>query len=172
MNITTRPEEYSDFDQIRLLNILAFDRADEADLIDRIRNENEYLPALSFVALHNSKIIGHIMLSKITIGEHFEGLAALAPMAVLPDFQNKGIGSLLVDHAVSEAEKIGLSAIVVLGHPNFYPRFGFGKASLKGITCPYAGVPNEAFLVKELYDNSLKGISGMVTYSTAFTSEQ
>lgn len=171
MNITIRPEEHSDFEQIRALNILAFNRVDEADIIDRIRDEKEYLPALSFVVVNDTKIIGHIMLSKITIGKHSEGLVALAPMAVLPDFQNQSIGSQLVVHAIAEAKKIGLSAIVVLGHPNYYPRFGFVRASLKDITCPFEGVPDEVFLVYELYENSLKGISGMVTYSPAFTTE-
>ncbi|GAB4406614.1 MAG: N-acetyltransferase [Microscillaceae bacterium] len=171
MKITIRPEEHSDFEPVRALNILAFNRTDEANLIDRIRDEKEYLPALSFVAVFETKIIGHIMLSKITIGVHSEGLVALAPMAVLPDFQNQNIGSQLVVHAIAEAKKAGLSAIVVLGHPNYYPKFGFVRASLKGITCPYEGVPDESFLVNELYDNSLEGISGMATYSPAFTTE-
>lgn len=168
MKVNIRKEQPSDFEAIRILNIKAFNRDNESKLIDRLRREKEYLPTLSLVAEYNKSIVGHIMHSSISVGDHSQGLAALAPMAVLPEFQNNGIGSQLVESAMEEAIKEGLSAIIVLGHPNFYPKFGFKKASAYGIICPYEGVPDEAFMVLEFSKEALMGISGTVTYSKAF----
>ena len=168
MKVNIRREQPSDFEAIKTLYIKAFSRDDEAKLIDRLRREKEYLPTLSLVAEYDKSIVGHIMHSSISVGDYSKGLAALAPMAVLPEFQNKSIGSQLVEKAIKEAIKEGLSAIVVLGHPKFYPKFGFKKASDYGIICPYEGVPDEAFMVLELSKEALMGISGTVTYSKAF----
>ena len=168
MNIIIRQEQHFDFSGISQLNQEAFGRTDESDLIRRLRREEAYVPALSLVAEQESLLVGHIMFSKILIGGVDVGAVALAPMAVLPQFQKNGIGSQLVNRGITLAKKQGYQAIVVLGHPGYYPKFGFIRASSKGIVCPYIDVPDEAFMVLELKDGALNGIRGVVTYSPAF----
>ncbi|GGF13912.1 hypothetical protein GCM10010954_10810 [Halobacillus andaensis] len=94
---------------------------------------------------------------------------ALAPMAVHPPVQKKGIGSLLVREGLLEAQELGFTSAVVLGHSDFYPRFGFTQAKDKGIYPP-SQVPEEAYMVKELQTGALKGVSGTVRYPAPFLS--
>ena len=114
--------------------------------------------------------MGHILLSKIKISkdnnESVESLA-LAPVSVLPEYQNKGIGGLLITEALKEAKELGYNSVVVLGHPEYYPRFGFKKASLWGIKAPFE-VPNEAFMAMNLGKNALNNVSGVVEYPSVF----
>ena len=91
----------------------------------------------------------------------------LAPMAVLPEYQNQGVGSLLVRNGLSECQRAGFDIVVVLGHPRYYPRFGFIPASQKGLSCEYQ-VPDEAFMVIELRPGALNGMSGLVKYQPEF----
>ncbi len=92
---------------------------------------------------------------------------ALAPVSVLPEYQNKGIGKDLIHKALEQAKELGHQSIVVLGHPEYYPKFGFEKASQWGIEASFE-VPDEAFMAIELYKNSLENVSGIVEYSSVF----
>jgi len=137
-----------------------------------MRKSSSFIPKLSLVATdkNNNKILGHILLSKIKISkddnEWVESLA-LAPVSVLPEYQNKGIGGLLITEALKKAKELGYNSVVVLGHPEYYPKFGFKKASLWGIKAPF-DVPDEAFMAIELSKNGLNKASGVVEYPSVF----
>lgn len=141
----------------------------EHNLVNRLRKSSEFIPELSLVAEIDNKIVGHILFTKINIEsnkESFESLA-LAPLSVLLDYQNKGIGKALMNYGLEVAKNLGYESVVVLGHENYYPKFGFKKASEFDIKPPFE-VPDEAFMVLELKENGLKNVSGIVEYSNAF----
>ncbi|PGK37531.1 GNAT family N-acetyltransferase [Bacillus anthracis] len=140
----------------------------EHELVRRIRECDVFIPELSIVAI-DEEIVGHIMLSKITIeqdGTSEESLA-LAPVSVARGHQKKGIGGKLIAYALEKAKDLGYGSVVVLGHSEYYPKFGFKKASEWNIKAPFE-VPEEVFMVKELTENSLRGVEGIVQYSSAF----
>ncbi|KIN51970.1 hypothetical protein B4146_2298 [Bacillus subtilis] len=122
------------------------------------------------VALNQDKdIVGHVLLSKIKIidGDNTVDSLALAPVSVAPDYQKKGIGSKLIRTALKNAIELGYRSVIVLGHKDYYPRFGFKPASLWNIKAPFE-VPDEVFMALELADNSLEDVQGIVNYSKAF----
>ena len=124
---------------------------------------------MSLVAVRDDLIVGHILFTPVTIESEGRELAALglAPMAVLPEQQRQGIGSLLVNVGLNRCRKEGLACVVVLGHPEYYPRFGFVPASHYGIKCEY-DVPDEVFMAIELEDGALDGRSGTARYQPEF----
>lgn len=135
----------------------------------RIRECDAFVPALSIVAV-DEEIVGHIMLSKITIeqdGASVDSLA-LAPVSVARGRQKKGIGGKLIAAALEKAKELGYGSVVVLGHPGYYPKFGFKKASEWNIKAPFE-VPDEVFMAMELRENALEGVEGIVQYSSAFS---
>ncbi|MEK4708037.1 GNAT family N-acetyltransferase [Bacillus sp. FSL R10-2780] len=141
----------------------------EHELVSRIRKCDAFIPELSVVAV-DEEIVGHIMLSKIKIeqdGTSVESLA-LAPVSVAPGHQKKGIGGKLIVAALEKAKELGYGSVVVLGHPEYYPKFGFKKASDWNIKAPFE-VPDEVFMVMELRENALQGVEGVVQYSSAFS---
>ena len=150
---------------MRRVNELAFGREAEARLVDALRA----VPgAFSLVAVTDGQIVGHIMFSPIRVeGSPEAPGVGLAPMAVLPDVQRQGIGSELVRAGVAECRARGIGFVVVLGHPEFYPRFGFTAAADRGLSCEYP-VPSEAFMVLELRSSALEGVGGLVKYDKAF----
>jgi len=161
-----RPEEPSDRLAVRAVNEAAFGSSLEADIVERLHKNSESV--VSLVAEVDSEICGHIMLSPVTINSNGSiQLIGLGPMAVLPNHQRQGIGSNLVHEGLSQCRTKGFSAVVVLGHPEYYPRFGFAPASRYGITSKY-DVPDEVFMLLELQPGSLQGVSGQVIYSDAF----
>lgn len=177
MNLKIRQEQIEQYEMTEKVVKSAFANAEHSDqkehlLVSRMRNSNGFIPELSLVATDkdNNKILGHILLSKIGIrkddNELVESLA-LAPVSVLPEYQNKGIGGHLITEALKEAKELGYSSVVVLGHPEYYPKFGFKKASLWGIKAPFE-VPDEAFLAIELRENALNKVSGVVEYPSVF----
>ncbi|MEK4469600.1 MULTISPECIES: GNAT family N-acetyltransferase [Bacillus] len=140
----------------------------EHELVKRIRECDAFIPELSIVAV-DKETVGHIMLSKITIeqdGTSVKSLA-LAPVSVTPSHQKKGIGRKLIVAALEKAKELGYESVVVLGHPEYYPKFGFKKASDWNIKAPFE-VPDEVFMVIELGENALQGVDGIVQYSSAF----
>ncbi|MBP2078426.1 GNAT family N-acetyltransferase [Oceanobacillus polygoni] len=176
MNITIAQEHPTDYELTENVVKAAFEHAEYSDksehkLVSRLRKSDAFIPALSLVAKdrEQNKILGHTLLSKIIIRNDSQSTAslALAPVSVLPAYQGKGMGSLLITEALKKAKKLGYSSVVVLGHPEYYPKFGFQKASLWGIKAPFE-VPDEAFMVIELSGNALHTISGVVEYSKAF----
>lgn len=124
---------------------------------------------LSLVAELNERIVGHIMLTKLLIenGDKKYNSLALAPVSVLPEYQNNGIGSKLIRESLKIAREIGFKSVIVLGHDKYYPRFGFKPASLWGIKAPFK-VPVEAFMVLELEVRVLDDVAGTVVYGKEF----
>lgn len=139
----------------------------EHQLVKRLRGSDAYIPELSLVAVHEAtgELVGHILFTKARIGN--AGTLALAPVSVLPEFQNRGIGGLLVNKGLETAKELGYASVIVLGHPGYYPKFGFKKASLWGIEAPW-NVPDEVFMALELRVKALDGVSGTVEYAEAF----
>lgn len=160
------PEQESDFAAVDALNRAAFDSSAEADLIRQLREQAS--PLISLVAKDDSGVIGHIMYSPVTLPSYPEArLMGLAPMAVLPERQRQGTGSALVEAGVAACREKGYEGIVVLGHPDYYPRFGFKPASEFNLDCEY-DVPPEVFMALELSPESLQGLSGKIRYHPAF----
>jgi putative acetyltransferase len=159
-----RPEVPEDFVAIANLHKLAFGRPNEAQLVDRIRKSDHYIPRLSLVAERNVQIIGHILLSHIELADR--NVLSLAPIAVHPEHQNQGIGSNLIRLSLTEAEKLGELIMIVLGNPKFYRRFGFETSTEYGIRSPF-DVPDEFFMVKYLTEMK-PNLDGTVIYPPAF----
>ncbi|KMN42245.1 GNAT family N-acetyltransferase [Bacillus sp. LK2] len=171
--VTIRQEQQNDYSKTEEVVKQAFLNEEfsdktEHELVSRIRKCDAFIPELSIVAV-DKEIVGHIMLSKITIeqdGTSVESLA-LAPVSVAPSHQKKGIGGKLIAAALEKAKELGYGSVVVLGHQEYYPKFGFKKASDWNIKAPFE-VPDEVFMVMELRENTLQGVEGIVQYSSAF----
>ena len=148
-----------------MVNETAFGRFDEADLIDKLQAEGAVL--LSLVAERERQIIGHILFSRMTVETAQGPVAAvsLAPMAVLPDHQRRQVGSQLVRRGLVELGARGESIVIVLGHKEYYPRFGFSSEKARYLHSPF---PPEAFMALELSDGALAGVKGAVRYPSAF----
>jgi putative acetyltransferase len=163
-----RLENSEDINDIHVLNELAFGQPQEANIVDKLRNNCEGL--LSLVAIENEKIVGHILFSPAVIeGQHgiIKGMG-LAPMAVLPEMQRQGIGTQLVKTGIENLKKTQCPFIVVLGHPEYYPRFGFERASLYGIKCQWEGIPDEVFMILWLDKSATPPVSGLAKYREEF----
>ncbi|MFL6977304.1 N-acetyltransferase [Bacillus inaquosorum] len=139
-------------------------------LVNKIRKSDAFIPELSLVALNGKEIVGHILLSKIKIvdGDNSVDSLALAPVSVAPEYQRKGIGSQLIHVALKKAKELGYRSVIVLGHKDYYPKFGFKPASLWNIKAPFE-VPDEVFMALELSKDSLENVKGVVHYSKAFS---
>lgn len=167
--IKFRPENDKDRAAIFETNKLAFPEDNEARLVDMLRESESYVNGLSIVAENDGEIVGHILFSKLKI-ESPEGdfvVLSLAPLAVKPDFQRQGIGSGLIKEGIKACKMSGYKAIVVVGHPEYYPRFGFTSAREKGLEAPFP-VPDEAFMIYELSPGSLDNIRGVIRYPPEF----
>ncbi|GGP12237.1 GNAT family N-acetyltransferase [Oceanobacillus neutriphilus] len=176
MNIIYRQEQPKDYLKTETLIEQAFRNEEMSDqqehfLVQRIRRSNAFIPELSIVAVNKQdKIIGQILFSKIWIEntEQATESLALAPVSVHPDYQKHGIGSTLVKKGLEKAKESGYHSVIVLGHADYYPRFGFKPASLWRIAAPF-DVPDDAFMALELEKNALKKVNGTVQYSEAFS---
>jgi len=169
MNIQIRPEHKNDISAISMINDMAFGQEAEGNLIVKLRKNKNFIKDLSLVACMGNEIIGHILFSKIVIKndtEEFESLA-LAPMAVIPEFQGLGIGSQLINKGLQKAIKLGYESVIVLGHENYYTRFNFTPASQFQISCPFE-VPDTNFMAIELKKGNLDKVSGCVVYPKEF----
>jgi putative acetyltransferase len=150
----------------------AFGRENEAVIVRTVRSSTGYIPELSLVADLDGQVVGHILLSAIEIQTPTGSVPslALAPVAVHPDWQNRGIGSALVREGLNAAGRLGHTSVIVLGHPGFYRRFGFRPAAHRGIQPPFP-VPKEAFLVLELAAGALTHVRGTVRYPAIFEAD-
>jgi len=168
MNLTIRKEEYKDYKKIYEINKLAFKQENESILIEKIRKSKNFIPDLSLVAEIEDKIVGHILFSKIKIigNVAYESLA-LAPIAVTPEFQKKGIGAELIKKGIDRAKELGFDSVIVLGHKEYYPKFGFQKASKWNIKCPFE-VPDDVFMAIELTEKAFEDKAGTVEYPAEF----
>jgi putative acetyltransferase len=162
-----RAEEEKDRVVVRALNLSTFETSAEADLIDALRAQAQ--PVVSIVTEDCGVIIGHIIFSPVSLPGH-PGLKimGLAPMAVATEHRRRGIGSALVRIGLDQCRQLGFGAVVVFGHPEYYPCFGFSPSVGFGIGCEYE-VPEEVFMVMELQSGYLRGISGTVKYHAAFS---
>lgn len=167
--IEIREELPEDWDAIHEVNERAFGQAGEANLVRALRNGGAV--TLSLVAIAQSRILGHILFSPVTIqsGNVEFSAIGLAPLAVAPQGQGQGIGAQLVEKGIQLLRERSHPAVVVLGHPDYYPRFGFTKASLYKISWEF-DAPEEAFMLLELVPGSLPAAGGVVQFHPAFLS--
>ena len=163
--IAVRFEQPGDAEGVRETNELAFGEPLEARLVDALRGCHGYL---SLVATIDNRVVGHILFTPVTIEPSVDRrIAGLAPMAVHPDHQRSGIGGQLIRAGLDACRTNGYEAAVVLGHPEYYPRFGFVPAHTFGLTCEFPSAP-EAFMAMELEAGALGGIHGLVRYRPEF----
>ncbi len=164
--ISIRPELPADYQAIRDVNRLAFEGVVEANLVDALRDGG--FVDVSLVAEINATIVGHILFSGVNLVTDTETLTitSLAPMAVLPSHQRQGIGSMLVETGLKCCQVLGHRIAVVLGHPNFYTKFGFSAELADGITSPFGG--GDAWMALELAAGSLAGVVGRIEYPPPF----
>src|SRR5688500_12785147 len=153
MTVEIRREMPGDEPQVRRINEEAFNQRVEANLVDRLRAAcADYL---SFVAVDGDEVVGHILFTPVTLdGSQLAGMG-LAPMAVLPAKQRRGVGSRLVRHGLDHLRRAGCPLVVVVGHPEYYPRFGFEKASALKLRSQWDAVPDEAFMVMAFHAAAL-----------------
>jgi len=169
MNLKIRSESQSDYSSITLVNELAFGQQNEGILVEKLRKKQNYNKELSLVALLSAEVVGHILFFPVSIddGVSQHPTLALAPVSVLPDFQNLGIGTQLIKTGLKKSADVGFQSVIVLGHPGYYHKFGFKPASLFDIKAPLE-VADEVFMALELVQGSLSGISGVVVYPNEF----
>lgn len=165
MNI--RSETLLDYPAIAEVNTLAFGQENEAKLVEEIRHSDRYISELSLIAEVEGIVVGHILFSYIDlVGEETLQVLGLAPLAVSPQFQRRGIGSKLVEAGLEKANARGEAMVIVLGHPYFYPRFGFKPSVDYQVESPFP-VPEDVFMVKPL-QNYQEKYKGKVVYPPAF----
>lgn len=160
-----RLEMPADRGAIHMVNSAAFGRASEADLVDSLRKEGAVLA--SIVAELDGQIAGHVLFSRMLV-ETADGrvaAVALAPVAVLPEFQRQGIGGKLIHHGLELLRQQGERIAIVLGRPEYYPRFGFSVEKAAALESPF---PREAYMALELSPGALDGVRGKVKYAAAF----
>ena len=166
MLIEIREERADDVAAVRNMNRRAFGQDQESNIVDALRANGAAL--LSLVATLDDRVVGHIMYSPLTIGGNVTG-AALGPMAVLPEHQRQGIGSKLVKVGNQKLKDAGYPFIIVVGHADYYPRFGFKRANEHGITCEW-DLPDDVFMLLVLDQAKMESVSGLATYRHEFSS--
>lgn len=166
-----KEEGLNDREGVRTVNVAAFGRNGEADVVDQLRDSCSAF--ISLIAKINDEIIGHILFTPVRLIQDqdwsIEGMG-LAPLAVLPGYQKQGVGTELCQEGLRKVESIGFPYVVVLGDPSYYHRFGFMRASDHGIRSSFDGVPDEAFMIKIFDSQVMAGASGVVYYQEAFNS--
>lgn len=162
-----RTESASDRDAVYALNAAAFETPSEADLVDALRERAQ--PIVSLVAEDNGEVVGQIMFSPVWLaGSPDLKMMGLGPLAVTPKLQGRGVGAALVRAGLGRCRQLGFAAVIVMGHPGYYPRFGFLPSSRFGIDSEY-DVPDEVFMAMELQPGTLSGRTGTVKYHAAFS---
>jgi len=166
-NAEIRPITSSDSDAVYEIHRRAFDgRTDESRIVQRLHSADKAL--ISLVAVENGQIVGHILFSPTSVDDREETLevVGLAPVSVLPEKQNEGVGSLLIQHGLAKCRDTGVDAVVVLGDPEYYSRFGFERASEYGLGNEYGA--DEEFMIRPLTDSALDDVEGVVSYQPEF----
>jgi len=164
--VLIRAEKECDREPVREVNIAAFGTLSEANLVDTLRQHVQ--TTVSLVAEEDGEVVGHIMFSPVSLSGHPNlKVMGLAPMAVTPAHQKKGVGSALVRAGLDQCRQLGFVAAVVLGHPQYYPRFGFLPSFKFGIDSEY-DVPKEVFMAMELQPDALSGKTGKVRFHSVF----
>lgn len=175
MNIGIRQERDEDRPKVRKLIEAAFENVAESDhreqeLVERLRASKTFIPQLSLVAeTDGGTIAGYILLTEVAVvsGEGAVPALGVAPVAVLPELQRRGIGAMLLEEAHRRGARLGYGTAVVLGHPEYYPRFGYRRAADRGIAFPF-DAPAECCMVRELRPRASEGLRGTVRYPDEF----
>ncbi len=174
MDLRIRKEEFNDFKAVFTLVEEAFKEKEYSDhteqfLVERLRSSDTFIPELSLVAEVHGKLVGHILLTKIKVKNDFEEFKslAMAPVSVLPKFQGQGIGGKLILKAHNTAKKLGYESIILLGHKEYYSKFGYQQLDGFQISLPF-DVPKENCMALELVKNALFKVNGVVEYPKAF----
>lgn len=174
MNVLIRQERKGDCDKVYELVRAAFACAehtnhDEQDLVVRLRSSAAFVPELSLVAETAGEIVGHILFTRAVIrqGARQRETLALAPLAVAPDYQVKGIGGRLIEAGHRAARELGFESALLVGHPGYYPRFGYRLAETFGIVTDLE-LPADVFMACELTEGGLDGVQGRVEFAPEF----
>ena len=174
LDLVIRQEQESEHNVVQEVVRRAFQNEEYSDktehiLVQNLRKSDSFIPELSIVGLVNERIVGHILFTEISIGEHkLSGeWLAMAPVSVLPELQNRGIGGRLINYGHKRAKELGFKAIHVIGHENYYPRFGYVTAAEFGIA-PKFEIPEVNSMICELVANALVGVSGEIQYAEPF----
>lgn len=173
-----RMETPADYEAVERLTYQAFStmqkpergECDEHLLVHKMRSVSAFIPELSFVCELDGRIVGHIVYTKSKIvGKDSAGheMITFGPVSVLPEYQKRGVGAALIRHTLEKAKALGHRAVLITGHPEYYPRFGFVNAEKFEITLP-DGTNMDAFMALPLYDGALDGISGKWVYDPVF----
>jgi putative acetyltransferase len=162
-----RRETEADHAAVAEVTAAAFGQDDEARLVEAIRACDEFVPELTLVAEEDGRIVGHVMFSYSALEGSTTRLLQLSPLSVAPGRQNSGIGAALTREALRLADERSEPLVLVLGHPDYYPRFGFRPASTLGLEAPNPDWPDEAFMAVPLsaYDPAIRG---RVTFAPPF----
>lgn len=163
--IEIREERPGDIAAVREVNRRSFGQDQESNIVDALRTNGATL--LSLIAMVNSQVAGHILYSPLTVAENVKGVA-LGPMAVAPEYQRQGIGARLVEAGNRKIKDAGYPFIIVVGHAEYYPRFGFKPASEYGVKCEW-DIPDEVFMLLVLDEAKMQGVSGLARYRLEFS---
>ncbi|WP_166243042.1 GNAT family N-acetyltransferase [Paenibacillus turpanensis] len=166
-----RTEEKKDYEAVYSIHYHAFGgREDESTLVERIRASSHFVPELSIVAEQDGRVVGHILLSEAVVVENdlAHKVIVLAPIAVIPDQQKRKIGSMLVEEGLSRCRELGAGLVFLIGHPSYYPRFGFKPARAFQFELLQFKVPDEVFMVCELAAGELEKVNGELQYPETF----
>ncbi|MEI8113101.1 MAG: N-acetyltransferase [Bacteroidia bacterium] len=177
MNLTINirketPEDYEKVIQLtkKTFENMPFTEGGEDKLVANLRKAPDFISELSIVAEFNGQIVGHILFTPLQIKnglETFESLV-LGPVSVLPEFQKMGIGGQLIRAGHQKAKELGFQSVILIGHPEYYPRFGYRKASVWGIKTHIPLPSDDVFMAVELIEGALSGVSGMVIFPPEF----
>ena len=170
MRVIIEAEAEDDYEQITRLHTLAFKGDREARLVEQLRKTPKYVPELSLVAKYKNAVIGHVLFYPIRVNAHGGrecASLALAPVSVIPDFQNRKVGTRLIEEGLGRARKLGFKSVIVVGHSEYYPRFGFKRASEYGISAPFE-VPDNCLFAIELEKGALENCRGKIEYPHEF----
>ncbi|MCW3098938.1 MAG: GCN5-related N-acetyltransferase [Chthonomonadaceae bacterium] len=169
LEVGIRPETASDAGAIQEVTELAFGRAYEAGVVEKVRRSSGFVSELSLVAEREGEIVGHVMFSELEIVGASESwtVLALGPISVRPEFQKQGVGRQMIRAGLERAANLGYGVVVLIGHPTYYPRFGFASGSRFGLKCAIP-VPDDVFMAHLLRSDGLDGIEGTVVFPPAF----
>lgn len=177
MNETIRIRQESPEDYIRVVELtekafetMEYSQGDEGKLVENLRKSSTFIPELSLVAEHNGEIAGHILFSPIHIQSEkiLVDSLVLGPVSVLPEYQHRGIGTKLILAGHQKARELGYNSVILIGHPAYYPRFGYKTASGWGLKVALELPSDDVFMAVELTENALSGVSGMVIFPPEF----